>query len=311
MCLWDPRERAMAKRTAPARRAARPRSAAAPPGPVAFTNLGKIWFPNAGITKWDVLAFYRAIAPRLVPHLRDRPVTLERIPDGLRPNAPRFWQKNTPDYYPQWIPRIELRDVTGKPVKYALVNDADTLLYLVNQGAISFHVWPSRVQHLDRPDYVLFDLDPGGAKFADVVKIARQLYDLLAELDLSAFVKTSGKSGLHVLVRWEQQGSYDAARGWAMQVAGQLVRRLPDLATTERRKSERHGHVYIDVIQNARGHHAVPPYVVRAVPEATVSTPLDWDELTPRLNPRKFTMDLVLKRIKKQKADPLAELLSA
>ena len=300
----------MAKRTAPARRAARPRHAGTSSERVAFTNTDKVWFPDAGIKKGDVLAFYQAIAPRLVPHLRDRPVTLERIPDGLRPGAPRFWQKNTPDHYPQWIPRINLRDVTGKTVKYALVNDADALLYLVNQGAITFHVWPSRVQNLDRPDYVLFDLDPGASKFADVVKIARQLRELLAELDLTAFVKTSGKSGLHVLVRWEQQGDYDAARGWATQVAEQLVRRLPDLTTTERRKNKRDGHVYVDVIQNARGHHAVPPYVVRAVPQATVSTPLDWDELTPRLNPQKFTMDVVLNRIKKQKTDPLAALLA-
>ena len=299
----------MAKRTTSPRRSNRTLTGASPPAQVALTHPDKVWFPEAEITKGEVLGFYQAIAPWLLAHLRDRPVTLERIPDGLRPGAPRFWQKNTPDHYPQWIPRIELPG-DGKPVRYALVNDADTLLYLVNQGAITFHVWPSRVRRLDRPDYVLFDLDPGPAKFADVLKIARRLRDVLGEGKLAPFVKTSGKSGLHVLVRWEQKGDYDAARAWAATVAEQLVRHLPDLATTERLKAQRNGHVYVDVIQNARGHHAVPPYVIRAVPDATVSTPLDWDELTPRLNPRKFTMDVVLNRIRKQKADPLAGLLA-
>jgi len=281
------------------------------PARVAWTHPDKVWFPDAKITKGDVLKFYEAIAPRLVPHLRDRPVTLERLPDGLKPGAPRFWQKNTPAHYPSWIPRIELPSESGKAVNYALVNDADTLLYLVNQGAITFHVWPSRVKHLDRPDYVLFDLDPSGARFSDVVKIARRLHDLLLERDLTPFVKTSGKSGLHVLVPWEQEGNYDAAREWAMRVATDLVEQLPDLATTERLKSAREGRVYVDVIQNARGHHAVPPYVIRAVPHATVSTPLEWDELTARLNPGKFTMKVALERVRKQKHDPLAELLAS
>lgn len=297
----------MAKPTPRARHGSRTARRAKPPARVAFTHPDKAWFTDAGITKGDVLAFYEAVAPRLLPHLRDRPVTLERIPDGLRPGAPRFWQKNTPGHYPSWIPRVELLG-DGKPVQYALVNDTDTLLYLVNQGAITFHVWPSRVEDLDRPDYVLFDLDPGSARFADVVKIARGLRELLTDAKLAPLVKTSGKSGLHVVVAWARAGDYDAARAWAMGVARQLVRRLPELATVERLKAQRNGHVYVDVIQNARGHHAVPPYVVRAVPDATVSTPLEWDELTPRLNPHKFTMRVALNRFKRQKADPWAAL---
>lgn len=293
---------------------------------VKFTRTDKILFPQAGLTKGDVLDFYRAIAPRLLPHLRDRPITLERLPDGVVEGGPRFWQKNTPDYYPDWIPRVELPTGKGKPVHYALVNDLDTLLYLVNQGALTFHVWPSRVPNLDVPDYVLFDLDRSQATFADVVKIAKRLHDLLEDRGVKAYVKTSGKSGLHVLTPWGRNhrqasiktggrgsmgGNYDAARAWAMAVADELVAALPDLATTERLKSERHGRVYIDVIQNARGHHAVPPYVLRAVPQATVSTPLDWDEPTSRLNPAKFTTDVVLGRMKKQKRDPLASLTGA
>jgi bifunctional non-homologous end joining protein LigD len=300
----------MAKRARPSPAKARKSSRSAPAEPswIKFTHTNKTLFPETGLTKGDVLDFYRAIAPRLLPHLRDRPITLERLPNGVVEGGPRFWQKNTPDYYPDWIPRVELPTEKGKPVRYTLVNDLETLLYLVNQGALTFHVWPSRVENLDVPDYVLFDLDRSQTTFADVVKIAKRLRELLESRGIEAFVKTSGKSGLHVLTPWGGNRPYDAARAWAMDVANELVAALPDLATTKRLKSERRGHVYIDVIQNARGHHAVPPYVLRAIPQATVSTPLDWDELTPRLNPAKFTTDVVLGRIKKQKTDPLASL---
>lgn len=278
---------------------------------VQFTHTDKILFPEAGITKGDVLKFYESIAPRLLPHLRDRPVTLERLPDGLREGAPRFWQKNTPKHYPDWIPRIGLPSESGDVVNYALVNDLDTLLYLVNQGALTFHVWLSRVGSLDTPDYVLFDLDRSNATFADVVKTARDVHKVLSGQGVEAYPKTSGKSGLHVLAPWKEKGGYDEARAWAMQVAEQVMADLPEIATTERLKSERHGRVYVDVIQNARGHHVVPPYVLRAVPRATVSTPLEWTEVTARLNPAKFTMKAVLARVAKQKHDPMAALLPA
>ena len=277
---------------------------------IEFTNVDKMMFPEAGLTKGDILKYYLKIADHLLPHLKDRPVTLERLPDGLaRPNAPRFWQKNTPDYYPSWIARVELESEDGKRVKYVLVNDVDTLAYLANQGAITFHPFLSRVQDLDHPDYVLFDLDPGDAPFANVVKIAKKLHELLEEGKVESFVKTSGQSGLHVLSPWKQAGGYDEAREWAARIAQRVVDALPELATTERSKAARQGKVYVDVIQNARGHHAVPPYVIRAVPEATVSTPLEWKELTGKLDPKKFTTDVVLKRVRKN--DPIAGLVKA
>ena len=282
-------------------------AATAPPGPVEFTNVDKVWFPAAGVTKGDVLKYYLAVADKLLPHLRDRPITLERMPDGVGEGKPRFWQKNTPDYYPSWIPRFELPSEQGKRVQYALVNNAETLAYLVNQGAITFHPFLSRTADLDRPDFVLFDLDPGGAKFADVVRIAKALRKVLEMHEVDAFVKTSGKSGLHVLVPWRDEGGYDAARQWAMAVADVVVLSMPDVATTERLKAEREGRVYIDVIQNARGHHAVPPYVLRPTPQATVSTPLAWKEVTPKLDPKKFTVKTALTRFGKG-PDPLAVL---
>jgi len=277
---------------------------------VKFTHIEKMMFPQAGLTKGDVLKFYETISHRLLPHLKDRPMTLERLPDGLtRPNAPRFWQKNTPAYYPSWVPRIELPSEAGKPVQYALVNDLNTLLYLVNQGTITFHPFLSRVASLDHPDFVLFDLDPGQSSFAEVVKIARTLHEVLHEQSIESYLKTSGKSGLHILTPWAEEGGYDKARHWASGIAARVVEELLDLATVQRSKAARGKRVYVDVIQNARGHHVVPPYVMRAVPEATVSTPLDWDELTPRLDPKKFTTAEVLKRIAEQKKDPMAPLL--
>ena len=271
---------------------------------VEFTHVDKVMFPEPGFTKGDVLRYYLTIAPRLLPHLRDRPVTLERYPDGVAEGTPRFWQKNTPAYYPKWIKRINLPSEEGKPVHYALVNDERTLAYLVNQGVLTFHVWFSRVKSLDVPDFVLFDLDPSGAPFKDVVRIAQTLHKLLDARKVKSFPKTSGKSGLHVLVPWRpKDGGYDAARGWAVEVADELVETLPDIATTERSKSARGGRVYVDVMQNVRGRHAVAPYVIRATPQASVSTPLEWKEVNARLNPRRFTIETLPKRLAKLKAD--------
>jgi bifunctional non-homologous end joining protein LigD len=278
---------------------------------VKFSNLEKMMFPAAGLTKGDLLDYYNQIAPRLLPHLKDRPVTIERLPDGLsKPNAPRFWQKNTPAYYPSWIPRIELPTEAGKPVVYSMVNDLETLLYFVNQGTITFHVYMSRVKNLEHPDYVVFDLDRSESTFGNVVKIATTLRDILKKHKIDSYPKTTGKSGLHVLVPWKQVAGYDAARDWAMSIAEQIVKAMPKIATTERYKDQRGKRVYIDVIQNALGHHAVPPYVIRAVPEATVSTPLLWKEVTAKLNPKKFDTKTVLARMKKQKTDPMAPLVA-
>jgi bifunctional non-homologous end joining protein LigD len=301
-----------AAKSAPAARAKpRPSKPSKPSAPanrtVQFTHVDKVMFPEAAVTKGDVLEYYLKVADKLIPHLRDRPITLERMPDGIGEDKPRFWQKNTPPYYPDWIPRVALSNDEGKVVHYALVNDAETLAYLVNQGAITFHPFFSKAQDLNRPTHVMFDLDPGGAKFADVVKIASALHDTLEGQGLPNFVKTSGKSGLHVMVPWRQRGGFDQARGWAMGVAEAVVRQLPQIATTERMKKARGGRVYVDVIQNAPEKHAVPPYVLRPTPQATVSTPLDWKEVTPTLDPRKFTIKTAPKRFEKG-PDLLADL---
>lgn len=302
-----PSARATRARARPAAEAVRGPAAPAPEG-VEVTSPDKVIYPAEGFTKADVAAYYRKVAPRLLPFLEDRPVTLERLPDGLGEGKPHFWQKNTPASYPAWIPRLESKNERGKPVAYALVNDLPTLLYLVNQGALTFHPWLSRVGSLDRPDLVLFDLDPGGAPFADVVRVAHRLHHALADGGHEAVVKTSGKTGLHVLVRWREDGGYDEARAWALAVATRVAEALPEIATVEVRKVKRGGRVYVDVLQNARGHHAVPPYVLRPVPEATVSTPLRWSELKPDLDPKRFTLRTVPARLARLKEDPMIPL---
>lgn len=303
---------APSKRAPAARPGPKGAKARAPREGVAVTHPEKLMFPEAGLTKADLFAYYGRIADRLLPFLKDRPVTLERLPEGLAgTDAPHFWQKNTPASYPAWIPRVALETEQGKPVDYVLVNDRDTLLYLVNQGTVTFHVWSSRVEDLDRPDFVLFDLDPGKATFADVVAVARALHEVLDGEGVESYLKTSGKSGLHVLVPWPGgEGGFDEARAWAGEVSARVVEALPDRATGEIRKAKRQRRVYIDVLQNARGHHAVPPYVIRAVPAATISTPLGWKELTPDLDPTSFTAKSIFRRLARLKTDPISPLAS-
>jgi bifunctional non-homologous end joining protein LigD len=293
------------RKPAQARRTSKPSEA-----DLTFTHTEKLMYPEVGLTKGDVLEFYQRIAPRLLPYLRDRPATLERLPEGLDgPNAPHFWQKRTPDFYPEWIQRVVLPSEDGTEVAYVLVNDEATLLYLVNQGTLTFHVGFSRVADLDRPDCVLFDLDPGQASMADAVAVAKALHRRLQTERHQAFVKTSGKTGLHVLVPWQRTTEYAEVRAWALGIAQQVVDALPDHATTERSKAKRGTRVYIDVLQNAKGHHAVPPYVLRAVPAAPVSTPLHWRELTPHLDPTAFNLKTIFRRLAGQQHDPMTGLL--
>jgi bifunctional non-homologous end joining protein LigD len=278
---------------------------------VVFTHEDKIMFPEKGITKGNVLEYYREIAPYLLPYLKDRPVTLERIPEGLlEPDSPRFWQKNTPNYYPDWIPRAELISETGKPVRYALVNDLDTLLYLVNQGALTFHIWASTIHHLDRPDFVLFDLDPGEAPFRQVVLLAQELHRLLEAKGVPSYLKSSGKAGLHVLTPWTHIGNHDDARAWASEIGTELEKQSTDIATLERAKHKREGKIYIDIMQNAKGHHFVPPFALRTVPGATISMPLRWSELSARLQPDRYDLKYVLKNLHDHQSDPMKDLLN-
>ena len=266
-----------------------------------LSNLDKPFWPEEGITKGDLLRYYRDVAPVLVPHLRDRPFTMRRYPDGAGGKA--FFQKDAPSHMPEWIPRyraeVSTRDSarTKRWVAFPVVGDELALLWMVNMGCIDMNAWYSRVDRPARPDFVLFDLDPTPeVPWTQTVEVALILKSALDALGLASFPKTSGGKGIHVLVPIERRATYDATRSFAEIVAGAIARTHPKLATTEWSKAKRRG-VLIDANQNGEGKTIASVYSVRPRPGAPVSTPLTWDEVNERLDPNVFTMDVVLERV--------------
>lgn len=259
------------------------------------TNLGKVYWPAEGHTKGDLLAYYQAIADVLLPHLRDRPVHLNRFPDGI--DGKSFYQREAKDGTPDWVRTVPIEH-DGAPVLHHVIDDLEMLLHTINLGSIDLHPWLSRCGTLDQPDWAVLDLDPKSAPFGDVVRIARAAGRLLRGIGLRPLLKTSGKSGMHVFVPLRPGYSYDHARMFTEAVARVLVRELPDIATVERLPGQRDGKVYLDFLQNRRSQTIVPPYAVRPVRGATVSTPLQWDELEhDDLAPRNFTIHTVPLRV--------------
>jgi bifunctional non-homologous end joining protein LigD len=264
-----------------------------------LSNLDKVFWPEEGVTKGDLIAFYRDVAEVLVPHLRGRPFTMKRHPDGWQ--GKHFFQKQAPSHMPPWIKRVPLPASTRagekKVIEYALVDDELALLWVVNMGCIDMHVWSSRVDRPEKPDWVMFDLDPSeGATFDDVVTVARLVKETLDLLELEAFPKTSGSRGIHVLVPIARRHTHAQAREFASIVAGALARAHPGLVTTEWAKQKRRG-VLVDANQNAPGKTNASVYSVRPRAGAPVSTPLRWDEVVPGLDPAAFTMEVVLDRV--------------
>jgi bifunctional non-homologous end joining protein LigD len=282
-------------------------------GRVKLTNLDKVFWPDEEITKGDLLDYYREVAPVLVPHLRQRPFTMRRYPDGAFGKA--FFQKDAPKHMPDWIPRFRVEVSTRQSppqkrwIEAPLVNDEDALLWMANMGCIDMNAWYSRVDKPDRPDFVLFDLDPPeDAGFVATVQVALLIKAALDALDLVSFAKTSGADGLHVLVPVERRHTYEDTREFAEIVAGAIARVHHGLATTEWVKAKRRG-VLIDSNQNGAGKTIASVYSVRPKPGAPVSTPLRWAEVNETLDPRAFTMDVVLERIR-QHGDLFAGVLA-
>ena len=268
-----------------------------------LSNLDKTFFPVERITKGDLLAYYRAVAPVLVPHLKDRPFTMIRYPDGIE--GKHFFQKDAPSHMPDWIPRhralVSTREAPRrrKWVDFPLVNDELALLWMVNMGCIDMNSWYSRVDRPDRPDFVLFDLDPSpDVGFRETVQVALLVKSALDAFGLVGFPKTSSADGIHVLVPVERRYTFDDTRRFAEIVAGAIARTNRGLATTEWTKSKRRG-VLIDSNQNGEGKTIASVYSVRPRRGAPVSTPLRWEELTEDLDPLSFTMESVRARIAK------------
>ncbi|KOG43010.1 non-homologous end-joining DNA ligase [Streptomyces resistomycificus] len=272
----------------------------------------KVLFPGEGgakeYTKSDLVDYYRSVAPFMLPHLRGRPLMLERHPDGV--GGPRFMQKNTPDNYPEWITRVELAK-EGGTVRHTVCDDTATLLYLADQAALTLHRWLSRVGRVERPDRMVFDLDPAGDTaddFEAVREAARLLGELLDALKLPSVLMTTGSRGLHVIVPVDGHHDFDEVRSFARNVADTLVAGHPDRLTTAARKKERGDRLYLDIQRNAYAQTAVAPFTVRAKPGAPVATPFAWAQLDdPGLDAQRWT---VADAVDQARTDPWAGVMA-
>jgi bifunctional non-homologous end joining protein LigD len=268
---------------------------------VPVSNPDKPLFPADGITKLDLAEYYAGIAPHILRHLRGRPLTVERYPDGIDKEG--FVQKRVTGNAPEWVTTASVQSQQGS-LDQVVCDKAATLVFLADQAAIALHPWLSRHDRPDHPDQLIFDLDPPGDDFEPVRAGAFALRELLDELRLSAFVKTSGSRGLHVLVPLDRKADFDTVRAFAGDVASVLVTRQPERFTTEVRKDARNGRLFVDTLRNAYAQTAVAPYSVRARPGAPVATPLDWDELADeRIRSDSFRIGDMRERLE-QRGDP-------
>jgi bifunctional non-homologous end joining protein LigD len=289
-----------------------PDAAEAPRGAertVPFTNLTKLFWPDEGYTKGDLVEYYRAISPWLLPYLKDRLLVLTRFPDGIKGKS--FFQKDAPGFAPGWV-RLERvwSESAQREIDYFVAGDVESLLYVANLGTIPLHVWGSRIGDLAHPDWCILDLDPKGAPFLHVVQVARAIHDLAEEIALPAYVKTSGSTGLHVLVPLGGLCTFEQCKQLGELLARVAAARLPQIATTVRLPSDRGGRVYVDCLQNGHGKLLAAPFTARPVPGALCSAPLLWDEVDETLDPRRFTIKTLPERMSVFGRDPLAPVLT-
>jgi bifunctional non-homologous end joining protein LigD len=263
-------------------------------------------FPS-GITKADLARYYETIAPAMLPHLAGRPLNLERYPDGIEGH--RIIQQRAGEYFPEWIGRVTVPK-KGGTVTHVVASDAATLVYLAGQACITLHAWLSRADRLDRPDRMIFDLDPSDGATDAVRAAARDIGELLRELGLEPYAMATGSRGYHVTVALQRRAGFDEVRRFARDVARVAVARDPGL-TLEQRKAARRGRILVDVMRNACAHTAVAPYSVRPRPEAPVATPLRWEELSQTATrPDRWTLRSLPRRIDRD-GDPWADIRSS
>lgn len=262
---------------------------------VEISRPDKVLFPDVGLTKGDLAAHYERVAPYMLPHMKGRPISMQRFPEGIDKYG--FFQKDVPAYFPGWIKRVEVGKRGGK-VTHVVAGNADTLVYLAGQASITPHVWLSRIPKLECPDRLVFDLDPSGGPFAEIRRTAREAGELLEQLGLSPFAMITGSRGIHVWVPLRPQLGFDEVRRFAKDVAEVLVSRRPDTLTLEARKSKRGDRILIDLMRNGYAQTVVPPYAVRPMPTAPVATPLRWEELSDsRLEPDRYTIRTIGRRL--------------
>jgi bifunctional non-homologous end joining protein LigD len=262
---------------------------------IEITHPDRVLFPDDGLTKADLAAYHHAIADVLVPHLADRPLMLQRFPEGI--GEPGFYQKEAGRGVAAWIRTVEV-DKEGGTVRHPVVDDEAALLALTNLSTVSFHRWPSRADRLDRPDLLVIDLDPSSDDFGEVRDAARRTRDVLDELDLVAFLQTTGSRGIHVVTPLDRSATTDEVAAFADDVGRLLAARHPDALTVETRKAARADRLYVDTARNGWAQTVVAPYSVRPRRGAPVATPITWDELDdPALRPDGWTTATVVERV--------------
>lgn len=272
------------------------------PHTVDTSNLDKLFFPDHNITKGRVIEYYDRISDYLLPYLQNRPVTLSRYPDGI--NKKGFYQKEIPDYFPDWIDTIEVKKKENGSIKQIVCNNKASLIYLVNQGTLSFHPWLSSTTNLNKPDRLVLDLDPPANDFELVLKGAKKLRTVLEnDFELKTFVMLTGSEGVHITCPLKPVTDFEAVRSYAKSVAQNLAEKHPDLFTTEVRKEKRNNRLFLDYLRNSYAQTSVVPYSLRAKKGAPVATPLSWDELTKKgLHARSYHLKNIFKRLS-QKGD--------
>jgi bifunctional non-homologous end joining protein LigD len=268
-----------------------------------ISNREKVFFPEVGLTKGDLIEYYREIAETMLPHIKDYGLSMQRFPDGLKGNG--WYEKDLPDYFPEWIKRVNVPKREGGAFTAPVIKNKAGLAYLADQAVITLHPYLARAKDLEHPDKMIYDLDPpeGTDDFDAVREAALTLHDLLEELDLKNWVQTTGSKGFHVIVPLDRKWEFDRVREFAKKAARVLVQQHEEKFTLEQRKDQRKGRIYLDTNRNSYGATAVAPYSLRAREEASIATPLDWDEVESGTNPREWTVKNIFNRLG-QKSDP-------
>jgi DNA polymerase LigD, polymerase domain len=267
---------------------------------VNLTNQQKIYWPQEKITKGQLIDYYISVTDFILPHLKDRPLSLHRFPNGI--TGMSFYQKDMDvKTIPSWLKTVSfLAESTGKEVDYLLCNDAATLLYMVNLGCIEVNPWLSRISKPEHPDNIVIDLDPEGIPFSAVVETAQCVHEILDKYGINSYCKTSGSRGLHIFIPTGAKYEYDTCRLFAEFIARETNAQLPGITSVIRTKSQRKKKVYVDFLQNSRGQTIAAPYSARPKPGATVSTPLDWKEVNEKLDIKDFHIGNTVSRLKKK-----------
>jgi len=279
------------------------------PEHVEITRADKVFWPAERYTKGDLIEYYETIAPWMLPYLKDRPVMLTRYPDGI--DGKSFFQKDAPGYVPQWIRRVRVySEDSRREISYFILESVEALEYVANMGAIPIHIWSSRAPNLGSPDWLLFDIDPKGSTTAAAVRVAEETAAVLRSAGMRPYVKTSGQAGIHVVVGLRPGYTYEQARMFSEAVARVVVARIPEVATVLRTPAARNGKVYIDYLQLGQGKTIAAPFAVRPQPGAPVSAPLKWNELKSNLDPLKFNIKTMPRRMTRLGEDPFLGVLT-